>query len=97
MPSELNSISLNEFSNNPTGFFEEVVRESKPIIVENARGERAVLKPLARGKAKGRPKTEADKQAFLSSLGAWNDVNAEQFLKDNYESRALSIRPSVEL
>lgn len=96
MTKEINSVTLNEFSNHLTDFFEQVVRESKPIIVENDQGERAVLKPLGR-KLKSRPKTKADLEAFRAAAGSWSEVDVDKFLEENYKSRAISSRPPVEL
>lgn len=90
-------IPFAEFSNNISHFFEQVISESKAVIVENEHGERAVLKPITSHKLHGRKKTAADREAFLSSLGGWKGVDVDQFLKDNEESRQLNTRPPVEL
>ena len=97
MTKELQSIPLAEFSSNLTNFVEKVIRESKPIMVENDKGERAVVKPLSPRKIKPGLKTEAGRQAFLAVFGSWKDLDVDQFLKDNYESRGRSIQTSVEL
>mgnify|MGYP002389885841 FL=1 len=97
MSKETSPIPFTEFSNNVSRFFEQVISESKPVIVENEKGERAVLKPVISRKLQGRKKTQADREAFLSSLGGWKGVDVDQFLKDNEESRQLNTRPPVEL
>ena len=97
MSKETSPIPFTEFSNNVSRFFEQVISESKPVIVENEKGERAVLKPVISRKLQGRKETQADREAFLSSLGGWKGVDVDQFLKDNEESRQLNTRPPVEL
>jgi hypothetical protein len=90
-------IPFSEFSHNISHFFDQVISESKPVVVENEQGERAVLKPVSPRKLHGRKKNAADREAFLSSLGGWKGVDVDQFLKDNEESRQLNTRPPVEL
>ncbi len=97
MSKVINPVPFEEFSNNLSHFFEQVIRESKPVIVENKRGERVVLKPIRSPRLKVKKKTAADREAFLSSLGGWKGVDVDQFLKDNYESRKISTRPPIEL
>ena len=97
MPKETVPIPFAEFSSNISRFFEQVIRESKPVIVENEQGERIVLKPVASRKWRGRKKTASDREAFLASLGGWKGVDVDQFLKDNEESRQLNTRPPVDL
>jgi hypothetical protein len=80
MTKELDPISFNEFSKNLTGFFEQVIRESKPVVVENDKGERAILKPIRSVKRKSRPRTAANHQAFLAAAGGWKDVDTDKFL-----------------
>lgn len=97
MTQTVGPISIKEFSQNVEGFFERVVRENTAVMVENEAGEMVVVKPLARSRKKlGRKKTQADREAFLSSIGSWKDVDVDAFLKANEESRSLS-RPPVEL
>ena len=54
------------------------------------------LRTMAR-RRKGPAKTAADFEAFLSSAGAWADVDVDAFLKANRESRDRSTRPAVKL
>ena len=42
-------------------------------------------------------KTTSDYEAFLSAAGSWEDMDADAFLADVYESRRRSTRPPVEL
>jgi transposase len=100
MARETRSIPFEEFSNNIAGFFERVVRGHETVVVEDERGEVAVLKPapaLAKRAAK-RKRTAADREAFLSSLGGWKDlVDTDKLVENIYESRSISTRPPVEL
>lgn len=97
MTKELSPVPLSEFSNNLISYFEKVIHDSKEIVVENDKGEQAVLKPVRPSKRKRRVRTEADHQAFLASAGGWKDEDIDQFLKNNEESRNLNTRPPVDL
>lgn len=78
---------------------EEVRRSGRARVLRRADEDLAVLSPVA-PPAKRRSKrvrTEADREAFLSSAGGWKGlVDVDQFLKDLEESRRLT-RPPVEL
>ena len=82
------------------GFFERVVRGRETVVVEDERGEAAVLKPApsrSRSYTRGK-RTKADREAFLSSLGGWKDlVDTDKLVKNIYESRSISTRPPIEL
>lgn len=97
MTKELSLVPFSEFSNNIDGFFEQVIRENKEIIVENDQGQQVLLKPAPGSKRKSRPRTDADRQAFLASAGGWRDVDTDKLLEDIYESRKNSSRPPVDL
>ena len=87
MTEEVAVIPFEEFSHNLDQLFEQVIHDQKAVVVENAKGERAVLKPLVSRKLKSRARTEEDYKVFLASLGGWKDVDIDQFLKDNDTSR----------
>jgi|GEM_PF-2190163 len=100
MAREIHSIPFEEFSDDIAGFFERVVHGHETVVVENEAGEAAVLKPVTtRGKRVARRKrTEADRAAFLSSLGGWKDlVDTDKLTENIYESRSISTRPPVQL
>jgi hypothetical protein len=99
MPKDIESISLEEFSNNVAGFFERVVRGREIVVVEDERGEAAVLKPISsRNRSTVGKRTRADREAFLLSLGGWRDlVDTDKLVKNIYESRSISTRPPIEL
>ncbi len=93
------SITLEEFSNNITGFFERVVRGHETVLVEDETGEAAVLKPAlaSQRRVTKRKRTAADREAFLSSLGGWQDlVDTDKLIKDIYESPSISTRPPLQ-
>lgn len=78
---------------------EEVRRSGQPRVLRRAGEDLAVLSPVAtRAKRRSkRVKTEADREAFLSSAGGWRGlVDVDQFLEDLEASRRLT-RPPVEL
>lgn len=56
-----------------------------------------MLVPYPRAR-RHRPKTEEDRDAFLTSAGSWKDiVDTDKLIEDIYESRRRSIRPRVDL
>jgi hypothetical protein len=79
---------------------EEVRRSGRSRVLRRADEDLAVLSPVATPAKRGstRSKTDADREAFLSSAGGWKDnVEVDKFLEDNYKSRDHSSRPPVEL
>jgi PHD/YefM family antitoxin component YafN of YafNO toxin-antitoxin module len=88
-------ISYREFHDNLAALFSQVVHEHEAIVVENEHGEAVIVRPAE--ESQRRPISEADYEAFLASAGGWKDVDVDQFLKDNAESRRMSTRPAVEL
>lgn len=92
-----NPIPLNEFAENLTAFFERVIHENEPIVIENEAGEKAVLKPVRPHKIRRRAKTRADHESFLASAGTWSDVDTDTFLEKVYASREISTRNPVDL
>jgi PHD/YefM family antitoxin component YafN of YafNO toxin-antitoxin module len=82
-------ISYREFYDNLAALFSQVVHEHKAIVVENEHGEAVIVQPAEEGER--RPVSKADYEAFLASAGGWRDVNVEQFLKDNEESRSRGL------
>ena len=76
---------------------QEVRDSNTPRVIRVGNEDVAVLVPVRRRRAK-RPLTDADRQAFLSSLGGWKDlVDTDKLIHDIYESRRISTRPPVEL
>jgi hypothetical protein len=92
----LDRISFEEFSENLARILARIVHEHETLLVESAEGELVELKPVTSAKSRPRAKTEADYEAFLSSLGGWAEVNVDAFLKNNEESRRISTRPAVD-
>ena len=78
---------------------EEVNRTGQARVLRRDGKDLAVVR-LARSARKRRvrkTKEETDREAFLSSAGAWKGiVDVDQFLRDIEESRRI-IRPPVEL
>lgn len=93
-------IPFDDFARDLEGFFDRVVHRHEEVLIENDKGEVAILKPAP---SKKRPKrqrviTDADHEAFLSSLGGWKDlVDTDKLIENIYESRSISTRPPVEL
>jgi hypothetical protein len=76
---------------------EEVRATREPRVLTRDREALAVLSP-AKTRRPRRPKTRADSEAFLSSLGGWKDlVDTEKLKKAIHESRSISTRPPIEL
>ncbi len=78
---------------------EEVRRSGQPRLLRRDGEDLAVLSPVVPPgrRRRKRTKTEADREAFLSSAGGWRGlVDVDQFLQDLDESRRLT-RPPVEL
>lgn len=83
------SITFDEFSSDVEGFFECVLRENETVLVERSAGEVVALKPVRRKGRKRRERTQADREAFLSSAGGWKGlVDTEKLKEDIYESRS---------
>jgi hypothetical protein len=77
---------------------EEVRKTNKPRILSKRKKPVAILRPLNdSGKRRDWRKEKADRDAFLASAGSWKDVDVDEFLKNIYESRRISSRPSVQL
>lgn len=90
-------IPMTELADNLEEILDHVVNDQAEVVVETARGQLAVLRPLRR-KTLRRAKTEADDSAFLSSAGGWaEEVDVEAFKKANAEARRRSSRPPVDL
>ena len=90
-------ITFDEFAANLSAVFERVVCDQEVVVVER-NGVAAVLRPAEAAAPRQRQaKSQADREAFLSTFGAWEDVDTEKFIKENYEQRNRSIRPPVEL
>ena len=75
---------------------EEVRRSGQPRLLRRDDEDLAVLSPAptsAKRRAhKAKTYTKADDEAFLSSAGGWNgNVDVDKFLRDNDESRQLSV------
>lgn len=93
----INRISFDEFSSNLASIVDRVISEGTAVVIEKEDGELVEVKPVSRAKLSKRTKTKEDYAAFLSSLGGWEDVDVDAFLKDNYESRSISARTPIEL
>ena len=90
-------ITFDEFAANLSAVFERVVCEQEVVVVER-NGVAAEFRPAPETAPRQRQaKSQADREAFLSTFGAWEDVDTEKFIKENYEQRNRSIRPPVEL
>jgi hypothetical protein len=90
-------IRYDEFIDSILTVFESVAHEGEVVIVEIDEGELVVLKPVDPRKSLRRRKREADHKAFLASAGGWKDVDVDHFLADNYKSRDMATRPSIDL
>jgi hypothetical protein len=78
---------------------EDVRATEEPRLLQRDGEAVAVLLPVALAEAFGLhgPRTEADRQAFLSSAGGWRGiVDVEKVLDDLSESRGRPMRPPVE-
>ena len=89
-----NAVSFKEFSENLAAFLDYVARSGEVLVVERSEGDSVVVSPKIPSAV--RTKTEADWKAFRSAAGSWDDMDAESFLADVYESRNTSRSP-VEL
>ncbi len=79
---------------------EEVATSGAPRLLKRAGEELAIVMPLgAKGSRRAKPaRSDADREAFLSSAGGWKDlVDTEKLKHDVAESRRISSRPPVEL
>lgn len=81
---------------------EEVRRSGQPQLLRRDGEDLAVLSPVGtptkRHTRRAKRFTKADDDAFLASAGGWQgNVDVDQFLKDNYKSRARSSRPPIHL
>lgn len=88
-----------DVTDNPelTRLAEEVKATMQPRYLEKDGKRLAKVTPVAARKRVRRAPTETDRQAFLSSAGAWVGlVDGEQLKRDLAESQKLT-RPPVEL
>jgi hypothetical protein len=92
-------ISYDEFVRDPAGVLNRVIEDNETVVIEKENGAGAVVKPsgAVKSRRKRRPKTGADREAFLASAGGWKDVDTDKLIADIYESRSISYRPPVEL
>ena len=99
MARELRRGPFEDLERDPAGVFDRIQRERASVVVERAGSPIAVVKPVPAAKAPRprREKTAADREAFLSSAGAWKDVDTDKLISDIYEGRRISDRPPVEL
>ena len=95
MTEELRRIRFDEFAGNLARFFDLVIHEHEPVVVENEKGEGVVIRPLPIATIK-RSITDEDYVAFRSAFGGWADVDTDSLKNDIYESRKSS-RPPVTL
>ena len=78
-------------------FFDRVLSEGEPLMVEKEPGKIIVLEPARAKKTRRRKRTVADHEAFLSSFGSWSDMDTDALIKNIYESRNMPPRPRVDL
>jgi len=97
MEKQLKHIPFEEFADNLAEIFNEVINEHETVVVESKYGELIEVKPITPASPRRRDKNQEDEAAFLSSAGAWADVDIDSFLKANEESRRLNTRPPIEL
>jgi len=97
MEKQAKRISFEEFAGNLAEIFDAVIKERETIVIESKNGGLIEVKPATPANPQRRDKTQEDKDAFLSSAGAWADVDVDSFLKANEESRRLNTRPPVDL
>jgi hypothetical protein len=92
-------ISFDDFARDLEGFFERVVHHHEEVLIENDRGEVALLKPVHSKRHRKRRRTisDADYQAFLSSAGGWKDLDMDSFVEYIRKSRQAGTRPEIEL
>jgi len=78
---------------------DEVRSTGVPRVLKRGDEDLAVLTPVKpKSSFQWRELTEEDFQAFRSAAGSWRGhIDVEEFIKDNYERRRLSSRPSVDL
>ena len=99
MAQELKRISVEELATQATAVVDRVVRERESVLIEKDGDAVAVLQPVApkKPRRRGRKKTAADYEAFLSAFGSWKGiVDTEQLKKDIAAARS-DHRPPVEL
>jgi len=77
---------------------DEVCESNEPVVLRRGDAEVAQIVPI-RGHVRNlaSEKTADDYEAFLSSGGAWADIDVDGFLAANRESREGSSRPAVDL
>lgn len=75
---------------------EEVCLSREARVLRRHEEDVARIVPIRRTRLR-KPKSAADHEAFLASLGGWADVDVDAFLAANRESRDRSTRPAVEL
>ena len=86
-------ISFDEFAANLSAVFERVVCDQEVVVVERD-GTAVLLQPAPEAAPRQRrAKSKADYEAFLSSFGAWKDVDTDKLIKEIYEQRKRCTRP----
>ncbi|RIK54922.1 MAG: hypothetical protein DCC57_06075 [Chloroflexi bacterium] len=103
MAEEPRRIPFEEFADNLSRLFAQVIHNQEALLVEGEDGALVEVKPVApasppRRLVPEKTETEAaeDDAAFLSAAGGWADVDIDAFLQDIYAGRRSS-RPPVEL
>ena len=93
-------ITLDELARDVERVLDRVVRNHETVVIERGGSDVAVIRPTAtKGGRRGRrPRTPADREAFLATAGAWDGlVDTDRLKADIAASRRLSSRPPVEL
>ena len=100
MAMEVIHVSAAEFANDVAGYLERVMRDGERVVVENGAGLAAEVRPARPRVPRGHPDwtpTAEELAAMRSATFSWTDEEAEDFLRQNRESRDLPPRPRVEL
>ena len=98
MARELKSVDVSD-SPDLLRLAEEVGKTGEARVLRKGRRELAAIVPIsARQKSPKKPRklTQAQREAFLSAAGSWNDVDTDKLLEEIYAARDLD-RPPVDL
>jgi predicted nucleic acid-binding protein len=84
-------ITLDELARDVAGVLDRVVRDRETVVVERGGSDVAVIRPTAtKGGRRGRrPRTPADRAAFLATAGAWDGLVDTERLKADVAERVF--------